>query len=68
MDHLAVLRLLVEDFNHDNIAITSETTFEELRMDSYDVVEFLIKVEEHFGFVIDNDTVSIAGIAYKNRI
>ncbi len=55
MDRLAILEKLIEEYNPYFRNITAETTFEELEMDSYAMVDFLMKAEEEFDVVISDD-------------
>lgn len=55
MERLEVLELLIREFAHNTEKITPMTTFKDLNMDSYDVVDFMSKVEEYFSTMIDND-------------
>ena len=56
MERLAVLELLAKEFNHNIDKVTPDTTFEELGMDSYEVVDFIAKSEEYYNTMIDNET------------
>ena len=56
MDRFSSLKALLKEFSSDQ-SITPETTFEELHMDSHAVVDFMLKVEETFGIVLDNDMI-----------
>ena len=55
MRHLEELVSLVSQFSHKNTEITSSTSFEELGMDSYEVVDFLVQVEKQFNIFIEED-------------
>ncbi|NCB33689.1 MAG: hypothetical protein EOM64_07380 [Erysipelotrichia bacterium] len=57
MNRLAYLQQLVETYGPFLDELTPETTFEEMNMDSYAVVDFILKVEEHFNIVMHNDDI-----------
>ena len=50
-----VADLLVDKFGTDKSAITKESTFEELDLDSLDLVEFALAVEDELGVRITDD-------------
>lgn len=53
-----VIDILVNRFDLDREAITAETTFHELEMDSLFIVEFLVVAEREFTTKISDDLVS----------
>ncbi len=55
MDRLAFLETLAKTYDHNLAELSEETSFEDLHMDSYEAVDFLLKVEEKFGIVIGDD-------------
>ncbi|MBR3311283.1 MAG: hypothetical protein IKG15_05570 [Solobacterium sp.] len=57
MDRLAVLKRLAEDFSDNLDDFSAQTTFEDLRMDSYAVVDYLLEVEREFGIVLNDDEI-----------
>lgn len=56
VNYLSCIRELAEEYDHNMLIVGRETTFDELGMDSYEVVDFLMKVEERFDIVFDDDT------------
>jgi acyl carrier protein len=57
MDRLAVLKRLAEDFSDNLDDFGAQTTFEDLRMDSYAVVDYLLEVEKEFSIVLNDDEI-----------
>lgn len=55
MERSAFLKQLAGEYAKDKADIALDTTFEQLGMDSYEIVDFMLKVEEHFGIVIDDE-------------
>lgn len=56
MDRFSSLKALLKEYCQDQ-AVTPETTFAQLHMDSFALVDFMLKVEETFGIVLDNDKI-----------
>ncbi len=54
MDRLAILQTLLREYTAIT-PILPPTSFEDLQMDSYAVVDFMLKVEEQFGIVLDDE-------------
>lgn len=54
MDCLAYLETLARGYDHNLKKFSATTTFDEMRMDSYDVVDFLLMVEQEYGIVIED--------------
>ena len=48
-----VIELLADHFSLDTADITAETSFEELGIDSLDVVEFVMTLEDEFDVQIE---------------
>jgi len=48
-----VKKILAEYKDDSDLEITPETTFEELELDSLDIVELLMKVEEEFNITLE---------------
>ena len=55
MERLALLEELAQAYVPKDLQFSSTTSFEDLNMDSYDIVDFLLKVEEQFHVVLEND-------------
>ncbi len=55
MDCLAFLETLARNYDHNLTHFSSATSFEDMHMDSYDIVDFLLKVEEQYGVVFDDE-------------
>ena len=55
MDRLEFLESLAMEYDHGQTSLTPATTFAELGMDSYAVVDFAIQVEEHYDIAIPDD-------------
>ncbi|MCR4950150.1 MAG: hypothetical protein K6A40_02375 [Solobacterium sp.] len=55
MDRLAFLETLAKKYDHNLSDLNADTSFEDLHMDSYEIVDFLMKVEDEFGIVIDGE-------------
>lgn len=53
-----VIALIAENVAADVNSITEETTFDELGVDSLDMVEFVMEAEEEFGISIEQDEIS----------
>lgn len=52
---LAYLQEIIDSGTNNGTTFSSSTTFEELGMDSYEIVDFLLKVEEKFDVVIADE-------------
>lgn len=52
---LSELQEIIDSGTSNGTAFSSSTTFEELGMDSYEIVDFLLKVEEKFDVVIADE-------------
>ena len=52
---LAYLQEIIDSGTNNGTTYSSLTTFEELGMDSYEIVDFLLKVEEKFDVVIADE-------------
>ncbi len=62
MNCLAYLQQLAETYDPYLEELKPDTTFEEMNMDSYAVVDFILKVEEHFNIVMQNEDI----LAFKS--
>jgi len=51
-----VKKILAEYKDDPGLEISPETTFEELELDSLDIVELLMKVEEEFNITLEAET------------
>lgn len=52
---LSYLQEIIDSGTDNGTAFNPSTTFEELGMDSYEIVDFLLKVEEKFNIVIADE-------------
>ncbi len=52
---LSYLQEIIDSGIDNGTAFNPSTTFEELGMDSYEIVDFLLKVEEKFDIVIADE-------------
>lgn len=52
---LSYLQEIIDSGSSNGTAFTMSTTFEDLGMDSYEIVDFLLKVEEKFDVVIADE-------------
>jgi len=50
-----IVKILREYKDEPELVITSQTTFEELKLDSLDTVELVMKIEEEFSVTIEMD-------------
>ena len=57
MDLLPILIDVLEKTTSIQCPLKTNTTFESLGMDDYVVVDFLMGVEDRFGFVFDSDDI-----------
>ncbi len=48
-----IIQVLKDYREEDGLTITAETTFDELKLDSLDVVELVMNLEEEFGVSIE---------------
>ena len=55
MDRLVFLEKLAKSYNSSIDCIKPTTTFVDLGMDSYEVVDFLVQVEKQFNIFIEED-------------
>lgn len=58
MHYLSILRNLLRDYSGEITDLTEESTFSDLKMDSYDIVEFMLKAEEAFNVTIPDEDLS----------
>jgi acyl carrier protein len=54
MERSLFLQQLASEYVKHPAAITADTSFRELGMSPYDVMDFMMKVEEKYGIVIDD--------------
>ncbi len=54
MDRLERLQTLLREYT-SVMPITPQISFKDLQMDSYTVVDFMLKVEEQFGIVLEDE-------------
>ena len=50
MNQLAILNKILERTRKFSADLKADTTFEELKMDDYEIVDFLMNVEEYYRF------------------
>ncbi len=55
MDNFTFIKQILSEYNQKALTITENTTFSELQMDSYDLVDFLMKIEGAFNIVISDE-------------
>lgn len=55
VEYLAYLQSLITSYRHNQTEIKVDTTFDELGMDLYDVVDLILKVEEENDIVVANE-------------
>lgn len=60
MNDLAYLKELAEQYCRNLIRFDEKTTFEDMHMDSYAKVDFMMKAEQHYGIVFDDDVMLAA--------
>jgi acyl carrier protein len=54
MERSLFLQHLASEYGRRHIAVTENSTFRELGMGPYDVMDFMLRVEEEYGIVIDD--------------
>lgn len=54
MDQLASLSTILSEMRGVDAELKADTSFDELNMDEYDIVDFLMNVEEKIGISFDN--------------
>lgn len=57
MNLMSVLSSILKKTNDISVELKADTTFADLKMDSYAIVEFVMGVEETFGIVFDSDKI-----------
>ena len=50
-----VIKMIAEEYDMDESALSAETSFEELGMDSLETVELVMRFEEEFGVTLELD-------------
>lgn len=55
MERLTDIESLISQYNHKGKEVTAATSFEELGMDSYEIVDFLLLVEKQFNVFIPEE-------------
>ncbi len=60
MNDLAYLKELAEQYSRNLIRFDGNTTFEDMQMDSYAKVDFMMKVEQHYDITFDDDVMLMA--------
>lgn len=56
MERLEFLKQLAMKYGHIPMFFSGDTTLESLGMDSYDVVDFMLEVEQAYGITADDDS------------
>lgn len=54
MDSLSILNTLLKDTNDYPYELKADTSFEEMDMDEFDIVDFLMRVEEYYDIAFDS--------------
>ena len=57
MEIMNELQKIVNDYKGEEVALTKETTFEDLGFDSLDKVDLMMQVEEKFEVTLGDDLV-----------
>ena len=66
MELEAIKKIIKEQIDIDVSGITEETTFEDLQIDSLDMVEIVMAIEDEFDVVIDgNNDITCVGDLIK---
>lgn len=55
MELLTILNTILKETTNISITLKADTTFEELKMDDFMIVDFLMKVEEVYGFAFQDE-------------
>ncbi len=55
MNQLDILAKLYEKTTGCSVVLKADTTFEDLKMDEFEIVDFLMNVEEYYGFAFQQD-------------
>lgn len=55
MDQLFILDELLKKSTNCSVSLKADTTFEELNMDDFEIVDFLMNIEEYYGFAFNQD-------------
>lgn len=55
MNQLDILTMLYEKTTGRSTALKADTTFEEMKTDEFEIVDFLMSVEEYYGFAFQQD-------------
>lgn len=55
MNQLDILMMLYEKTTGRSITLKADTTFEEMKTDDFEIVDFLMSVEEYYGFAFQQD-------------
>ncbi len=55
MNQLDILTMLYEKTTGRSILLKADTTFEEIKTDEFEIVDFLMSVEEYYGFAFQQD-------------
>lgn len=55
MNQLDILTMLYEKTTGRSTILKADTTFEEMKTDEFEIVDFLMNVEEYYGFAFQQD-------------
>ncbi len=55
MNQLDILTMLYEKTTGRSTLLKADTTFEEIKTDEFEIVDFLMSVEEYYGFAFQQD-------------
>lgn len=55
MNQLDILMMLYEKTTGRSTLLKADTTFEEIKTDEFEIVDFLMSVEEYYGFAFQQD-------------
>ena len=55
MNQLDILTMLYEKTTGRSTILKADTTFEEMKTDEFEIVDFLMSVEEYYGFAFQQD-------------
>lgn len=68
MDIMAELNKIVDDYKGEHIALSENTIFDELGLDSLDKVDLMMQMEERFDIQFPDDLVITTAGELKTKI